>query len=75
MELLKGVAEQLAENDLLVRSKKIVLPDEDMEYKISHKFEFGLISYRFQLNGLIVLNKVIKFDRLLTSFPQDTSRI
>ncbi|CAK6474171.1 hypothetical protein ACPOM7_28305 [Peribacillus castrilensis] len=40
-ELLKRVANQLETDNLLVRGKKIVLPDEDMEYKISHKSDFG----------------------------------
>lgn len=40
-ELLKRVAAQLEADNLLVRGKKIDLPDEDMEYKISHKSDFG----------------------------------
>ena len=40
-ELLKKVATQLEADNLLIRGKKINLPDEDMEYKISHKSEFG----------------------------------
>lgn len=40
-ELLKKVANQLEADNLLVRGNKIKFPDEDMEYKISHKSEFG----------------------------------
>nr|WP_263327396.1 hypothetical protein [Neobacillus sp. Marseille-Q6967] len=40
-ELLKRVASQLESDSLQIRGKKIVLPDEDMEYKISHKSDFG----------------------------------
>ncbi|MFJ8245775.1 hypothetical protein [Peribacillus asahii] len=40
-ELLKRVAAQLEEDNFSVRGKKIDFPDEDMEYKISHKSAFG----------------------------------
>lgn len=38
-ELLKRVASQLEADNLLVRGKKIELPDEDMEYKISQSMD------------------------------------
>lgn len=40
-ELLKKIAEQLETDNLVIRGKKIELPDKDMEYKISHKNSFG----------------------------------
>lgn len=40
-ELLKKVASQLEADNLLIRGRKIELPDEDMEYKISHKTDYG----------------------------------
>lgn len=40
-ELLKRIAAQLEADQLLVRGKKVDLPDKDMEYKISHKSSFG----------------------------------
>jgi hypothetical protein len=40
-ELLKRVANQLEADNLKVRGKKIELPDMDMEFKISHKTDFG----------------------------------
>ncbi|MET3698273.1 hypothetical protein SAMN05877753_108129 [Bacillus oleivorans] len=41
VELLKRVISELESDTLNVRGKKIELPDEDMEYKLAHKSEFG----------------------------------
>lgn len=40
-ELLKRVAAQIESDSFLVRGSKINLPDVDMEFKISHKSQFG----------------------------------
>lgn len=40
-ELLKRVAAQIEADNFIVRGRKINLPDVDMEYKISHKSQFG----------------------------------
>lgn len=40
-ELLKRVAAQIEADNFIVRGRKIHLPDVDMEYKISHKSQFG----------------------------------
>jgi hypothetical protein len=40
-ELLKRVASQLESDTFQVRGKKINMPDEDMEFKISHKIDYG----------------------------------
>ncbi|WP_141430378.1 hypothetical protein [Bacillus sp. 03113] len=40
-ELLKKVAKQVESENILIRGKKIALPNEDMEFKISHKSDYG----------------------------------
>lgn len=40
-QLLKRVAEQLENDNFYVRGNKINMPDEDLEYKISHKSDYG----------------------------------
>lgn len=41
IELLGNVAEKLTMNGLTIRGRKIRMPDVEMEYKISHKYEHG----------------------------------
>ncbi|KRE49264.1 hypothetical protein [Paenibacillus sp. Soil522] len=40
-ELLKMLADLIEADALVVRGKKIELPDTDMEYKYSHKSDLG----------------------------------
>lgn len=40
-ELLRKLADQLAQDNLFIRGKKVSMPDVDMEYKVSHKYEAG----------------------------------
>lgn len=40
-EKLRDIAERLTQDQLFIRGTQISLPDEDMEYKIRHKYEFG----------------------------------
>ncbi|HWO74980.1 MAG TPA: hypothetical protein VNM69_03560 [Bacillus sp. (in: firmicutes)] len=41
IELLKRVVSELESDALHVRGQKVTFPDEDMEYKLAHKSEFG----------------------------------
>lgn len=40
-DLLKKVAEQIEADTFLIRGRRIQMPDMEMEFKISHKSEFG----------------------------------
>ncbi|MGG0175953.1 hypothetical protein [Gottfriedia acidiceleris] len=41
-ELLKKVANQIETDQFLIRGREIKMSDEDMEFKISHKSDFGM---------------------------------
>lgn len=51
-ELLRKLADQLAADNLVIRGRKITLPDQDMEYKISHKYDLGVNKFTATIEWL-----------------------
>lgn len=51
-ELLRMLADQIEANTLMVRGKKIELPDTDMEYKYSHKTDLGASKFTVSIEWL-----------------------